>query len=182
MGWKRERTSALNYSVHYLSYRPRSVAEVVFALKKKKYLQDEIDEAITELLEKGLLDDKSFSESWINYRKNQSVRSRSFVRQELHTKGVAPSIIEMSLEEYYPQEEERAVLLPLLERQWESFTHRLSMENCEEIVDDGWDDTTTNDGVRLEKIAEKLLRKYAGKGFSPYLVREVLAEVRAKQD
>lgn len=187
MAWKRAKIPALNYSVNYLSYRPRSVAEVVLALRKKQYLPEEIDEAINELLEKGLLDDRAFSESWINYRKNQSVRSRSFVRQELRTKGVAASIIESSLEEYYPQEDEREVLLPLIERQWQNLTHRLAGDDVEDENagnddEDGEDDFSgvswsTGGGDETRKIMEKLLRKYASKGFSPSLVRDVLAEV-----
>lgn len=189
MGWKRTRLSALNYSVNYLSYRPRSVAEVVLALRKKQYLPEEIDEAINELLEKGLLDDRAFSESWINYRKNQSVRSRSFVRQELRTKGVASSIIEMSLEEYYPQEEEREVLFPLLERQWQNLTRNQGGDFDDDDDDEGdavedgnfvevcWQSA---DRLETRKIMEKLMRKYAGKGFSPALVRDVLAEIQAR--
>lgn len=191
MSWKREKPSALSYSIHYLSYRPRSVAEVVFALKKKKYSPAEIDRVITELLEKGLLDDRSFSESWINYRKHQSVRSRSFVRQELHMKGVAASVAEVALEEYYPAEEEREILLPLLTRQWQSVSQRfagagqpLNTDTDGDNgsgVDDDFMDIASEGTAMEEKIAEKLLRKYAGKGFSPYLVREVLAEVRAEE-
>ncbi|MCI8336106.1 MAG: hypothetical protein HFI72_02940 [Peptococcaceae bacterium] len=197
MGWRRERVSALNYSVNYLSYRPRSVAEVVSALRKKKYEPAEIDAAINELIEKGLLDDRSFTESWINFRKNQSIRSRSFVRQELRTKGVAASIIESSLEEYYPQEDEREVLLPLLERQWQNLNRKQASsdaddEDMELEADDedrdneevvatatsfGWRRTDGCDPTR--KITEKLMRKYAGKGFSPSLIRDVLAEVQA---
>lgn len=169
MSWKREKPSALNYSVHYLSYRPRSVAEVVLALKKKNYLPEEIEETIQLLLEKGFLNDNSFAESWIHYRKNQSVRSRSFVRQELQTKGIAASIIEESLQEYYPPEEERAVLAPLLQKQWQSLKNKMMPEAEEEAVS-------------REKIMDKLLRKYAGKGFSPYLVRDVLTDVMALTD
>lgn len=191
MAWKRTRVSALNYSVNYLSYRPRSVAEVVLALRKKQYLSEEIDEAINELIEKGFLDDRSFCESWINYRKNQSVRSRSFVRQELRTKGVASSIIEMSLEEYYPQEDERDVLLPLVERQWKNLVHDQSSD-YDDIADEDEETSKADDGSQYfgrswgtpeaddtRRIMEKILRKYAGKGFSPSLVRSVLAEVQA---
>ncbi len=177
MGWKREKPSALSYSVHYLSYRPRSVTEVVLALKKKQYTQGEVEEAVTELIEKGLLDDRSFSESWINYRKNQSVRSRNFVRQELRTKGIAAAIIEESLEEYYPQEAEREILLSLIARQWQSLTHGLLGDFP---TGKGVDDSSNDEP--LTKITEKLLRKYAGKGFSPYLVREVLSEIRGRME
>ena len=164
----------MNYSIHYLSYRPRSVAEVVFALQKKKYEQAEIEETIALLLEKGFLNDESFTESWIHYRKTQSVRSRSFVRQELSAKGVPHSVIEKGLACYYSSQEEKEILGTLIKKQWQNLCGKLSISGCslgEEIDDEANEEA-------MNKIYEKLLRKYVGKGFSPYLVREVLDEVK----
>ncbi len=83
-------------ALHYLSYRPRSVAEVRSNLKEK--YSDTAIEAVLERLERaGLLDDEAFARFWVDNREQFGPRSERALRYELRQKGVPDSAIEAAL-------------------------------------------------------------------------------------
>ena len=83
-------------ALHYLSYRPRSVAEVRSNLKEK--YSDTAIEAVLERLERaGLLDDEAFARFWVDNREKFGPRSERALRYELRQKGVPDSAIEAAL-------------------------------------------------------------------------------------
>lgn len=91
--YDKARTSALNY----LSYRPRSSAEVRDNLRRIGFddlLADKVVERLTAL---QLLDDAAFARFWVEQRDTFKPRSHLVLRQELRRKGIAPDIIDRAL-------------------------------------------------------------------------------------
>jgi len=81
--------SCLDAAIHYLSYRPRSENEVRQRLRRRRFDGNIIEEVITRLKERQLIDDLAFAEYWRNNRLSFSPRSRRLIKLELRQKGVA---------------------------------------------------------------------------------------------
>jgi regulatory protein len=91
--------AAYSRSLDYLSYRPRSRAEVETYLEKRGFAEDEI-EAVTARLERaGLLDDEAFAHYWVENREQFRPRGLRALRYELRNKGVSDRIIERAVAE-----------------------------------------------------------------------------------
>lgn len=90
---------ARDRAMRYLSYRPRSIAEVRRNLRRK-----DVDEALAErviayLREYNYLNDLEFARYWVEQREAFKPRGRLALQQELRQKGVARAIIDEAVEE-----------------------------------------------------------------------------------
>ncbi len=90
---EKAKQSALNF----LSYRPRSIAEVRQNLSKKAYTEAVIEHVIGRLQEVELLNDETFAQYWVEQREAFKPRSAIALRSELYKKGVTNDIIEEAL-------------------------------------------------------------------------------------
>jgi len=84
-------------ALNFLSYRPRSTAEVRRNLRKKDLDDDVINAAIGRLERAGLLDDLAFAQYWVDNRKRFNPRGPRALRHELRRKGVSHAIIDEAL-------------------------------------------------------------------------------------
>lgn len=91
--------AAYSRSLDYLSYRPRSRAEVQTYLEKRGYSEDEIEEVTARLERAGLLDDEAFAHYWVENREQFRPRGLRALRYELRNKGVSDRIIERAVAE-----------------------------------------------------------------------------------
>ncbi len=83
----------LNAAAHYLSYRPRSEAELKQRLYRRGFDGDSAEAVLKLLKEQGLVDDIAFAQFWRDTRESFSPRSRWLTRLELRQKGVSEDII-----------------------------------------------------------------------------------------
>jgi len=92
-----EAERAYERALNFLSYRPRSEAEVRRNLRRKN-VEDEVAEVVVERLTRvGLLDDREFARYWIDNRRQFKPRGARALRHELRQKGVSSSIIDHAL-------------------------------------------------------------------------------------
>jgi regulatory protein len=91
---------AYDRALDFLSYRPRSVAEVRRRLSKKEFDAVAIDQVISRLNRAGLLDDDVFARYWMDNRDTHKPRGSRALRYELRQKGVADSVIDNVLTDY----------------------------------------------------------------------------------
>ena len=84
----------LNAAVHYLSYRPRSEAELRKRLSQRGFDNDSIEAVLKLLKQQALVDDVAFAQFWRDNRESLSPRSRWLTKLELRRKGVANDIID----------------------------------------------------------------------------------------
>jgi len=91
----------------FLSYRPRSSAEVRRYLDKKKTPPRAIEKVVERLDKAGLLDDLSFARFWVENRERFRPRSARMLRYELGEKGIEEAVITQVLEN---QDEEEGAL------------------------------------------------------------------------
>ncbi|MDD5287644.1 MAG: RecX family transcriptional regulator [Dehalococcoidales bacterium] len=86
-------TRCLNAAYRYLSYRPRSEAEMRERLHRREFENPQIEIVINKLKEQNLLDDTAFAQFWQENRETFRPRSKRLTRLELKKKGVADTII-----------------------------------------------------------------------------------------
>ncbi|MDP2931238.1 MAG: RecX family transcriptional regulator [Chloroflexota bacterium] len=84
----------LNAASRYLSYRPRSEAELRERLSRRGFDSDSIEKVINRFKEQRLVDDAAFAQFWKENRETFSPRSRRLTKLELKRKGVAEEIID----------------------------------------------------------------------------------------
>jgi len=88
---------AYQRALNYLSYRPRSTAEVQGNLKKHDVPEDVINQVIERLQENNLVDDFKFAQAWVENRSDFRPRSRWVLAMELRKKGIHDDIIEQAV-------------------------------------------------------------------------------------
>jgi len=92
------REKAWQQALLYLSYRPRSLAEIRQNLRKHDYPESVIEETLERLRQNRFADDESFARAWIENRNAFRPRSARALRRELRQKGIAEEIIQPALE------------------------------------------------------------------------------------
>lgn len=91
------REVAYQRGLHYLSFRPRSEAEVRRKLLEKGFDQPLVEEIIERLKAERWLGDAEFARLWTENRTTFRPRSRRLLRYELRKKGVSEDHIEEAL-------------------------------------------------------------------------------------
>lgn len=91
-------------ALRFLSYRPRSAAEVRQNLSKHGVPEALIEATLERLQRSGLVDDEAFARLWVENRSEFRPRSRSALRAELRRKGLAEEIIQSVLEQSEDEE------------------------------------------------------------------------------
>lgn len=89
---------AYERALNFLSYRPRSEAEVRRNLREKDVEEQVIEGVIERLTQAGLLDDREFARYWVENRAQFKPRGARALRQELWEKGVPDAIVAETLE------------------------------------------------------------------------------------
>ena len=84
----------LDAAARYLSYRPRSEAELRKRLFQRGFDGTNIESALRLLKERDLVDDAAFAQFWRDNRESFRPRSRWLTRVELKQKGVPEDIID----------------------------------------------------------------------------------------
>lgn len=84
-------------ALRYLSYRPRSEAEVRKYLAGKKVVPEVIEEIVERLTRVGLLNDQAFAQYWRENRENFRPKGAAALRQELRQKGVPREAVDQAL-------------------------------------------------------------------------------------
>jgi regulatory protein len=91
-------------AIHFLGFRPRSMAEVRQNLAKRGYEDTVISETLHRLQQAGMVNDQEFARAWVENRNTFRPRSKSALRMELRRKGLADDIIETVLIEQIDEE------------------------------------------------------------------------------
>ena len=141
---ERAREKALDY----LSYRPRSEAELERYLMERDFATETVVEVLHRLGQVGLVDDEAFARYWVENREQFRPRGKRALRQELREKGIAPEHVETALAEY----DETAAARQVAEEQARRLTH-----------------------LPPDVFKRRLSQRMARRGFPYNLIQEILA-------
>jgi regulatory protein len=89
---------AVDSAAHFLSYRPRSIAETRRNLTDKGLAAEVVEAAVERLTAMGYLDDAAFARFWVQNRVEFKPLSHKALRMELRQKGVAAEVIQETLD------------------------------------------------------------------------------------
>jgi regulatory protein len=95
---------ALQKSLHFLSYRARSVNEVRKNLQKHEIPDAVIEDTLVKLQSNGLIGDEEFAKAWVENRSTFRPRGRRALAVELRQKGLPDTIIQTTLDETVDEE------------------------------------------------------------------------------
>lgn len=101
---------AYERALNYLSYRPRSEAELRRNLRRKDVEEPVIDVVVGRLTRAGLLDDREFAKYWVDNRARFNPRGLRGLRHELRQRGISRDIIDDVLATYDVQAAARKVV------------------------------------------------------------------------
>jgi len=139
---------AREYALNYLSYRPRSVAEMQRHLLKHGFGADAVTTVLQGLQRVGLVDDVAFAQYWVDNRARFRPRGRRALVQELMQKGISAQTIEIALAEY----DETVAAQQVAEEQGRRLAH-----------------------LPPDMFRRRLTQRLARRGFSYALIQEVLS-------
>jgi regulatory protein len=141
---ERAREKALNY----LSYRPRSEAELQHYLAENDFSSAAVAEVLARLSTVGLIDDDAFARYWVQNRVRFRPRGMRVLIQELRQKGIAPRVIEEALEAF----DETSAAAQVLEQQARRLSH-----------------------LPPDQMRRRLWERMTRRGFSADIIQEILA-------
>ncbi|HUN21964.1 MAG TPA: RecX family transcriptional regulator [Anaerolineales bacterium] len=90
---------AYERTLNYLSYRPRSTAEVRQYLKKLDIAEPASDEIIGRLEADNLLNDARFAQLWVDSRTTFRPKSQQLLKAELRQKGLDPATADSAVQD-----------------------------------------------------------------------------------
>lgn len=117
--------------LHFLSYRPRSSAEVRQNLTKRGTPEALIEATIDRLERAGLVNDQEFARAWVENRNTFQPHSKSALRMELRRKGLSDEVFQPVLDEQVDEqalafEAARKYAWRLMDLEWLKFHQKLS--------------------------------------------------------
>jgi regulatory protein len=143
--------AALQRALHFLSYRPRSIAEVQRQLRRHKVAEQHIAAVVQRLQAGRLLDDPAFAQRWVEDRAAFRPRGARALRAELRLKGMPDAVIEESLqgldEHALATQAAQKKMRSLQNLDWDSFRSKLAAhlarrgfayETCAEVCREAW--------------------------------------------
>src|SRR3989344_6971885 len=102
----------LNYAYFYLKFRPRTKKEVhdylLKKIKKRHWSTDDVDEAIKQLEEQNLINDREFVKWFVEQRIIGKPKGKFVLKAELLRFGIPKELIDGYLEEHPLEEEDLA--------------------------------------------------------------------------
>jgi regulatory protein len=149
---------AFNLSVNFLSYRMRSIKEIVDHLNRKDVPSEVVEQVISNLEEKRYVDDLEFAKTYVRSKKNTSAKGPAALSKELKQKGIMENDLETALLEYPFEAQVKAAI---------SFASKKAKQQ-------------TNKSSTETKL--NLAQTLAGKGFSWDVVEAALDEAEIDKD
>ncbi len=164
-----EREVTYQKALHFLSYRPRSSAEVHKNLIKRGVPETLARETVERLQRSGLVNDEAFARAWVENRNTFRPRSRSVLKMELRQKGLSDETVQSVLSE---QVDEEALALEAARKyarrlaglDWPDFRKKLggflarrgfSYTTLAPVVSEVWQESQTADaGKHYDDIEE----------------------------
>jgi regulatory protein len=117
-------------ALNFLSYRPRSQAEVEKNLRKHEVAEDLISQIIDRLKRGNLLNDTDFARKWVDDRATFRPKGVYALRSELRQKGLAETTIEDALaginEPALAREAAQRKISRWSQLEWQEFRTKLS--------------------------------------------------------
>ncbi len=102
----KEYIRAKNSAYRYLTYRPRSRAEIESKLLDRGFTDDVVRQVISDLIRLDYVNDREFARQWTRSRVRLRGFGRRRIEQELRSKGIDKEIIRQTVAELFSDDSE----------------------------------------------------------------------------
>ncbi len=155
-----DREEAVDAALSFLSYRPRSRAEVERHLRKRGHAGEHVDAAVRRCRQLGYIDDRAFAVAWARQRIRLKPRGRVGLVSELAGLGIGRDLAEAAVEEALCESgvSEADLLAAAAEKRW-----RLLV------------------GLETATARRRLTAYLTRRGFPPAAIRAVVAELTERE-
>lgn len=153
-----ERNKVRQTALRYLGYRPRTTREVERHLAAKGYEPDLVRRAVSEMTDRGYLNDRRFAEAWVEERRGRKGYGALALKRELEQKGISPVIAE-------------DVLSGLDDEGEQKLARETAEKRYRRLAGEAWPTVE-------RRLGQYLLRR----GFEPSLVYGLLHEFRQRHE
>ena len=109
---------AFDRALKFLSYRPRSEAEVRAKLGQLGFSHKSVDTTLEKLRSLSLLNDETFAKGWARGRVENRGYGPLRIEMELRQKGIAKSVIREVVKEIFGQQEGKEMARALVEKRF----------------------------------------------------------------
>lgn len=151
---------AKDSAFRFLGRRHHSTSELRTKLIKKKYLKEVIDNVLSDLTNRNLLDDEKFANEFIEEKSTRKKIGKNKLKAELFKKGIDRKIIERVISNVNADISYDNVI-SLAHRKFESLKHK---------------------NIEKKKIRLKLYSYLVSRGYESDLIMKVLNELRLDDD
>ncbi|MFF0814094.1 recombination regulator RecX [Rhodococcus sp. NPDC003318] len=162
-----QEAQAKDLCLRLLTDRARSRAELSKKLTDKGFDADVVVAVLDRLAEVGLVDDAAFASQWVNSRHVWSGKGKRALAMELRTKGVAPDVAAVALDQIDAEDER--------ERAAELVRRKLRSASLDFEVDGPGGRSSERDRL-VRRLVSMLARRGYPQGMAFDVVKTALAE------
>jgi regulatory protein len=112
------REALQEYALRALGGRAHSVSELAGKLRRHAEREEDVNEVLATLKQRGYLDDRSFARSFASARLENQGFGRARVLRDLRVKRVAPAVAEQAVKAAYSEVDESRLIEAFLERKY----------------------------------------------------------------
>lgn len=143
---------AINKAHYFIGYRPRSVKEVEDRLCRYGFDSEIRAKVIDRLLKDGVLNDKEFAWMWADNRADSKKFGPAKIRNELYRKGIAPELIDETIETVYAQHNIHELAADFLHRKYRQKIDEIDdKKKIDVLVRNGYSYSVASDVVKESK-------------------------------
>ncbi|MFE3293372.1 recombination regulator RecX [Rhodococcus sp. NPDC059234] len=168
-----QEVQAKDLCLRLLTDRARSRAELSKKLADKGYDEDVSERVLDRLTEVGLIDDASFAAQWVHSRHTFSGKGKRALAMELRTKGVAPEVAALALDQIDGDDER--------DRATELVQRKLRTLSLEFEADGAGGRSSERDRV-VRRLVSMLARRGYSQGMAFDVVKTALAQAGTDTD
>lgn len=121
---KHKRADPRYVALRLLAIRPRSIHELTNRLTQKGFSEAQVESVVRTLIEQGLLDDAQFARALVEQTVARKPVGRKLLLWKLRKAGVAPDLIEETLANFLPQDQELFLARAAASRKLQALTRR----------------------------------------------------------
>lgn len=107
---------AKEFAINSITRRRKTENEIIYALKNKRFSMNIIDKVIEELKKLDYINDEVYVFDFVEYQKNEKFQSRHSIEKKLFYKIKNKSLINIAIEQIYPENEEIVIASLLLKK------------------------------------------------------------------
>jgi len=108
----------MDYAGRALAARAQSISELRTRLARRAERQEDVDLVLARLKQAGMLNDRRFADSFVNWRRENQGFGQARVMRDLMARRVAPAVAQQAVTASFKESDEVALIERYLERKY----------------------------------------------------------------